>query len=203
MAQSHSTDPPLGLRERKKVKTRASIQEHALRLFRRQGYAGTTVEQIAAAAEVSPSTFFRYFPTKEDVVLFDATDPLMLSLLERQPSDLTVIEALRHTLREVYSGLSREQMARERERQALIRSVPELRLRALSMFAEAITLMASITAARTGRSAEEPAVRTFAGALVGALMGAYLTFEDVEFPAMLDVLDATLARLETGLQLQP
>lgn len=202
MAQSHSTDPPLGLRERKKAKTRASIQGHALRLFRRQGYSATTVEQIAAAAEVSPSTFFRYFPTKEDVVLFDATDPLMLSLLERQPSDLTVIEALRRTMREVYASLSKEQLTRERERQTLIRSVPELRLRALGMFAEAIALMASITAARTGRSAEELAVRTFAGALVGALMGAYLTFEEVEFPAMLDVLDATLEQLERGFPLQ-
>ena len=48
--------PRPSLRERKKAKTRAAIQEHALRLFHEQGYEETTVEQIADAAEVSPST---------------------------------------------------------------------------------------------------------------------------------------------------
>ena len=53
--------PRPGLRERKKARTKAAIQEHALRLFAAQGYQQTTIDQIADAAEVSPSTFFRYF----------------------------------------------------------------------------------------------------------------------------------------------
>src|SRR5262249_44921406 len=77
------------LRERKKAKTRAAIQQHALRLFREQGYAATTVEQIAAAAEISPSTFFRYFPTKEDVVLYDDLDPLLIAAFDAQPPELS------------------------------------------------------------------------------------------------------------------
>src|ERR1700691_5606418 len=86
---------PSGLRERKKARTRASIRSEALRLFREQGYHATTVEQIAAAAEVSPSTFFRYFPTKEDVVLQDDMDTRMLQAFIRQPPELAPIAAVR------------------------------------------------------------------------------------------------------------
>jgi len=62
------------LRERKKVRTRGAIQEQAIRLFREQGYDETTVEEVAAAADVSPSTVFRYFPTKADLVIYDDLD---------------------------------------------------------------------------------------------------------------------------------
>ena len=99
---------PGGLRERKKARTRAAIREHALRLFREQGYQATTVEQIAAAAEVSPSTFFRYFPTKEDVVLRDDMDTRMVEAFVRQPLDLSPIAAARAAMREAWSSFTQE-----------------------------------------------------------------------------------------------
>jgi AcrR family transcriptional regulator len=58
----------LGLRERKKLKTRLALSEIAMELFARKGVDATTVEEICEQAEVSPSTFFRYFPTKEAAV---------------------------------------------------------------------------------------------------------------------------------------
>jgi AcrR family transcriptional regulator len=84
-----------GLRERKKAKTRRTIQEHALRLFAEQGYEATTVDQIAEAAEISPSTFFRYFATKEDVVIEDDYDPLLIRAFIAQPASLSPVAAFR------------------------------------------------------------------------------------------------------------
>src|SRR6202020_3610024 len=97
---------PSGLRERKKARTRATIREEALRLFREQGYHATTVEQIAAAAEVSPSTFFRYFPTKEDVVLQDDMEPLLAEAIEHQPPELNVVAATQAAFRSVFGTMN-------------------------------------------------------------------------------------------------
>src|ERR1700691_3962855 len=99
-------DRPCGLRERKKARTRAALREHALRLFREQGYQATTVEQIAAAAEVSPSTFFRYFPTKEDLVLQDDMDTRMVAAFARQPRELAPIAAVRGAMREAWASFT-------------------------------------------------------------------------------------------------
>jgi AcrR family transcriptional regulator len=85
-----------GLRERKKLKTRSNLIEVAAELCQRQGYDHTTVEQIAAAADVSPRTFSRYFPTKESVIAAaaDDIDESIAAALATQPSDINEYEAL-------------------------------------------------------------------------------------------------------------
>src|ERR1700735_4349953 len=123
------------LRKRKKARTRAPLREHALRLFREQGYQATTVEQIAAAAEVSASTFFRYFPTKEDVVLQDDMDTRMVEAFARQPPGISTIAAVRAAIRETWASFTPEDWEQINEGAQLSARVPEIRARAMNEFA--------------------------------------------------------------------
>lgn len=193
--------PAPGLRERKKAKTRAAIQRHALRLFREQGYEATTVEQIAAAAEVSPSTFFRYFPTKEDVLLYDPLDPVLFAAFEAQPPELTPIQAIREAIRAVYGAMSAEELAEQWERGMLIFSVPDLRMRMLDDILTPAQQFAELIAKRVGRRADELAVRTFVGALIGAMMAAVLAVVNDPKEGFIELMDASLAYLEAGMPL--
>ena len=92
------TQPALGLRDRKKIKTRDAIRRAAMRLIKANGYANTTIEQIAEAAEVAPSTYFRYFPTKEVVMIANDLDQVTVDALAKQPAELSSVQAFRRAL---------------------------------------------------------------------------------------------------------
>jgi AcrR family transcriptional regulator len=197
-----TTEKMPGLRERKKAKTRAAIQEHALRLFSRQGYAETTVDQIAAAAEVSPATFFRYFPTKEDTVLYDRLDPTMIDVFRSQPAELSLTEALRATVLGSLQLLTEDDWRLENERQYLVFSTPELRARVMDQLYASIDMLAALAAERVGRPVDDFAVRNWAGATVGVVMAAYpADGRHHHLQDHLDQIERGLAHLEAGLPL--
>jgi AcrR family transcriptional regulator len=174
-------EPVLGLRERKKAKTKAAIQEHALRLFREQGYAETTVEQIAAAAEVSPSTFFRYFPAKEDTVLTDLVDRQTFEVMVNAPAEMSPLEALRYAVSDVFRDMSDEHVQLEMVRNDLIRSVPELRRGMLVELTRPRDLLAEAVAVRLGRPVDDPDLRLYAAAVMGVMTT--LALDDTAFDA--------------------
>jgi AcrR family transcriptional regulator len=191
-----------GLRERKKAKTRRSIQEHALRLIAEQGYEATTVEQIAEAAEVSPSTFFRYFPTKEDVILRDEWDPILVEAFLRQPKELQPIPALRAAVREVFGAVYDQIRGEIYDRTKLQMEVPALRARMMQQQLETFQVFAKAAAERTGRRPDDPAVRVFAGAFMGASLAAVMEWlENEGRSSMLEHIDTALALLEDGVPL--
>jgi AcrR family transcriptional regulator len=192
-----STSPPddafehLPLRERKKLKTRRAIQDHALRLFIEQGYDATTVEQIAAAAEVSPSTFFRYFRAKEDCVLTDEYDPFMAEIYRAQPAELSAIEALRGMFREVLAQIYPRDREQVLARSKLIMSVPTLRARSFDpMHQQSLTMFAELAAERSGRAADDPLVRVFTWTTTAALEATIVNWADsdgaMDLPKLLD-----------------
>jgi AcrR family transcriptional regulator len=189
------------LRERKKARTRAAIREHAFRLFREQGYDATTVEQIAEAAEVSPSTFFRYFPTKEDVVLQDDMDLLWLEAVRAQPANLGPVAALREGMHAAFASMSAEQFAQVREGTKLALTVPAVRARSLDEFARTIGIIGAALAERSGRDPSDPAIRVFAGAVVGVAMAAWFAAPGEDITDFAKNFDEGLALLEAGLPL--
>ena len=196
-----SERPKPGLRERKKAQTRASIQSHALRLFREQGYYATTIEHIIDAADVSESTLFRYFPTKEDLVLTDDYDPVIIESLRSQPGEVAPIRALRAALASVLTGMSEAERTQQRERVALVLSVPDLRAKMLDQFLQTTRLLGEAIAERAHRPPDDFAVRTVAGAVIGALMAGLDAFADNPDADLGARVDEALAHLESGLTL--
>jgi AcrR family transcriptional regulator len=120
---------PTGLRERKKAQTSEALQAAALHLFTVQGFERTTVEEIADACDVSPRTFFRYFPTKQDVLFGDSEDRCseMLAVLADQPADTAPLAAVRVA---VMTIADRYEKQREllTARMAIVNATPSLRV---------------------------------------------------------------------------
>jgi AcrR family transcriptional regulator len=184
---------PLGLRERKKLKTRRAIRAAAFRLFSQQGFEATTVDQIAAAADVSPSTFFRYFPVKEDLVVTDDYDPVMEAALRSRPLDESLMESVRQTvlpaLRQIV-GLERDDMLL---RMRLLRGNPVLRARGVAEMQRTRDLILTAFRDRDVRPSGELERR----ALVAAFLAA--AGEAVEYWAERDGRDDLVELVERAL----
>ncbi|MEU6988560.1 TetR family transcriptional regulator [Streptomyces sp. NPDC046324] len=194
--QSDQGKPVPGLRERKKARTKAAIQREAVRLFREQGYSATTVEQVAEAAEVAPSTVFRYFATKQDLVFSHDYDLPFAVMFQAQSPDLTPMQAERQAIRSILNGISEQELALQRERFALILSEPELWGASLGSIHQTMQLMGEEVAKRAGRDVRDPAVRAYTGAVFGVLLQVSMDWANDPAMDFASTLDEALRCLE-------
>ncbi|MEU0935186.1 MULTISPECIES: TetR family transcriptional regulator [unclassified Embleya] len=195
---------PAGLRERKKIKTRQAIRREAYRLFREHGYDATTVDQIAEAAEISPSTFFRYFPSKEDVVLTDEYDPLLIEILRTAPDDMSMLRVVRTRVLDVLREIIRVDGAEMATRMTLVLNVPALRRRTYEQQMSSWTLIAEAYAARSGRSPYDLELRVAAASINAAMAEAIMAWARAGCTGdLVAMVDRALALLETGLRHNP
>lgn len=164
------TQPALGLRDRKKIKTREAIRRAAMRLIKANGYASTTIEQIAEAAEVSASTYFRYFPSKEMVMIANDLDQVTVDALAKQPPELSSVQAFRRALETTLATLSKDEWEFERDRQLMVLTIPELLTAQFDVYRRTMTKLAEADCRRLGRDPDDLEVRIFYGALAGGLM---------------------------------
>jgi AcrR family transcriptional regulator len=192
-----------GLRERKKARTREAIIDAALQLFESQGFEAITVEDIAAAADVSPRTFFRYFETKLDVVMarnVDDGDDLE-ALVAARPASEGPIEAVHQVIREKLAGKTVEADDSTLREMRVVMSTPSLRAICVERFHDHIDGLAGIFATRLGAGPHDLRPHILAGAVSATL----LTIMDrwvadgARPERLVAVLDEAFGALEAGL----
>ena len=193
--------PVPGLRERKKHDTRQRIVRVALELFATRGFDGTTVADIAAAADISPRTFFGYFAAKEDVV-FHGDAELLAGLAERlrarEPGE-DAFDALRAWVRGVEKDRSFEGPD-ERLRRQLIRATPALEARERTNLAHVEELLAEAVAADLGDDGDSLRPHLVAAAAVAGLTAISRVRDAAANPASTPSSDAVLDEAMTFLQ---
>jgi AcrR family transcriptional regulator len=155
-----------GLRERKKQATRLAIRDAAMALFAEHGFAHTTFDRIAEAADVSRATVFSYFPTKEDIVFGDAAVAVnaLAATLAARPAGQSTVATVRAWLGELTGWIEPELVLQLR----LAREVPSIGARRLRLHGDIQNAIADGFEAELGPDSQL-AARLAAASLIAAL----------------------------------
>ncbi|WP_168583037.1 acyl-CoA-like ligand-binding transcription factor [Gephyromycinifex aptenodytis] len=186
-----------GLRERKKRETRRRIHHCALDLVAEHGIAGITTEQIAAAAEVSPRTFFNYFPTKDAAIVGaspDLPERLAAHLLKR-PAAEDILTALRAVLLAAFGTLTSDEALRRRRRDVFARH-PELSVTTIGMTMELEKVLSAAVAQRLEADPNDPYPRLIAAATLAVTRAAFVHAQYApQHPPIADTLQLAFAQV--------
>jgi AcrR family transcriptional regulator len=161
-----------GLRERKKQKTREAIVKAAYELFAERGFEGTTIADIAEAAEIAPRTFFSYFPSKDDVVFYDFEDAMEMvsSWFRDRDAGVNAIDALRAGISSITDEAGAAKLRKKRVRNRLVRENESLAAHAEHLRGKLEEVLAEAIAEDLGDAPGDVRPR-LAAAAVGAAFG--------------------------------
>ena len=192
----------IGLRERKKLAAMRRIQEVALDLFDERGFHAVSIEEIAQAADVSPSSVYRYFGTKEQVVLHDEFDVTFIDAVEAELASHPPIEAVRRALGQLIAEFfgRDDELARRKVRYAY--DEPSLRAATLKVTDGFVPLVADALARASKREPDDLEVQVIASVLVWSLVTAVQHWHTTGYRAPLsEQLDTALDIIDRGLLL--
>jgi AcrR family transcriptional regulator len=193
----------LGLRERKKQRTRQALRQAAARLFLERGFEATTIADITTAADVAPRTFFSYFQTKEDVVLDEGAQRFdqAQKTLQQRPQGEPLLAAFRRAALQIAADLQ-TQSDQERAMARVIGSTPAIQARIRDRQGQWEEQLAAMIADERGAGPDDLDSHVVAAALVGVLRSvqrvAVAAEMQLDLPALMDhafdLLESGLAR---------
>jgi AcrR family transcriptional regulator len=165
-----ATTPPPGLAARKKERTRQQLAQAAAQLFYERGYDATTIDDIVTAVDVSPRTFFRYFPTKEDLVVALGQTGMgsFLDALAERPAGEALLTSVERAIQNSFE-LPWKDTTRVRSFLSLLHDTPVLRARWLEESNHNRGLLAAVIAARTDGDPSGTRNLLIAGAIILAI----------------------------------
>jgi mycofactocin system transcriptional regulator len=184
---------------RKRATSHAELEHVAFGLFEEKGFEQTTVDDIAAAAGIGRRTFFRYFPSKNDVVWgqFDTELDRMRARLKASPPDVPLMDAIRDALVD-FNRLDPSQVPWHRRRMELILHVPALLAHSTLRFANWREVIAEFVAARMDTRPENLAPQAVSHAVLGVAIAAYTLWLDDPDADLGVLLDSAMRKLATA-----
>jgi len=187
---------------RRRVTSRAELEQTAFGLFDSRGFDATTVDEIAAAAGIGRRTFFRYFPSKNDIPwgAFEVELERMRVRLKASPPEVPLMDAIRVALID-FNRVEPGTEPLHRRRMELILRVPALLAHSTLRFAAWRAVIAEFAAERTGRRPDDLAPQAIAHAVLGVAVAAYEHWLDdpaADLGALLDDAMRQLAAAFSG-----
>ena len=187
---------PVARGGRRRVTSRADLEHVAFDLFDRQGFERTTVDDIARAAGIGRRTFFRYFPSKNDVPWgsFDAELERMRLHLKALPARMQLIDAIRVAIVD-FNTFAPEQIPLHRRRMRLILRTPALQAHSTLRYAAWRRVIAEFAAERVGQRPDALAPRTLGYVALGVAVAAYEQWLEADDADLRQLMDSAMRQL--------